>query len=499
MVFSSQIFLFWFLPWVLLLLWVAPRSLRNLLLTICSYVFYGWTNPIFVLLMFGSTLVDYCCGLALVSAVEGEGEGEGEGKGMRLQLAAGGDRSLRQRVALWTSIVVNLAVLGFFKYWNFGMEVWQELMTQMGADSSSSPGILRVTLPLGISFYTFQSMSYCIDVYRGAAPATRSFRDFACFVALFPQLVAGPILRYRDLSEQLRDRQVGRLSVASGAAFFSLGLARKVLLANPAGEAADLVFAASQPGFVAAWLGSIFFAMQIYFDFSGYSDMARGLGLMLGFRFPANFDAPYRAESLTEFWRRWHISLSGWLRDYVYFPLGGSRCGRGRTCVNLLLVLLLGGLWHGAAWNFLLWGAVHGVLLAAERLAGVKASVASHRRNATLWLQRLIRRGAVFAVVCITWVLFRSESIVQIRTLLGAMTGVDSAGPAAGILSAVLLQPWNLYVLGLGATVIWLSPSTERFVQRLTIVRALWVLLLLLLSVSMLSVQSRNPFIYFLF
>lgn len=493
MIFSSQIFLFWFLPWVLLLLWAAPRAIRNPLLTICSYVFYGWTNPVFVLLMFASTLVDYWCGLAIVSGAELSSDEK------QLQLSQGGDRSLRQRIALWTSIIVNLSVLGFFKYWNFGLDVWQELLTQLGEGAAVSPGVLRVTLPLGISFYTFQSMSYCIDVYRGTARATRSLWDFACFVSLFPQLVAGPILRYGDLSEQLRERQVSSLMLACGGAFFSLGLARKVLLANPAGEAADLVFAAGQPGFAAAWLGSVFFAMQIYFDFSGYSDMARGLGLMLGFRFPANFNAPYRAQSLTDFWRRWHISLSGWLRDYLYFPLGGSRSGTARTCLNLILVMLLGGLWHGAAWNFLLWGAVHGVLLTAERLVGVTATVEQNDGRKTVWLQRLIRQASVFAVVCLTWVLFRSESTVQMRALLGAMTGVDRAGPAADILCAVLLQPWNLLVLSVGACVIWLSPSTERFVQRLTVVRALWMVLLLLLSVSMLSLQSRNPFIYFLF
>lgn len=493
MIFSSSVFLFWFLPWVLLLVWGVPQRLRNLLLTVCSYLFYGWANPAFVLLMLASTVVDFCCGLMLVSGQKVQEDGQYPALSRQVH------RSRRQRLLLFCSVSVNLGVLGFFKYWNFGIEVWQQLLLQVSGTAVDVTGVLRVSLPLGISFYTFQSMSYCIDIYRGQARATRSFVDFACFVSLFPQLVAGPILKYRDLSEQLRTRRVSLVSIGTGAAFFTLGLARKVLLANPCGEASDLVFAAEAPGFSAAWIGTVFFAMQIYFDFSGYSDMARGLGLMLGFEFPANFRSPYRAESLTDFWRRWHITLSGWLRDYVYIPLGGNRRGALRTSVNLGTVMLLGGLWHGAAWNFLLWGAVHGAALIAERVLNISVLTRGPCSLLPAWLICWIRRTLVFLFLCFTWVLFRCGSTAEIGVMLGAMTGFRDAGPAAEILWTVLLQPWFVGVFSVAAAVLWLAPESEEFLQRITLVRAAWVLLLLPLTVCMMSAQTRNPFIYFLF
>lgn len=348
MVFSSHLFLFYFLPLVLLLYYAAPRRGRHLVLTLCSYWFYGWANPLFVFLMLFSTLVDYVCGLFM--------SGNWDGRHDRL-LEEGGARTSTQRVALVVSIVTNLGLLGFFKYFNFGVDSLNGLGRAFGVPGLQLDLAFRITLPLGISFYTFQSMSYTIDVFRGHARPIRNFIDFACYVSMFPQLVAGPIIRFQEVSEQLRQRSHTLEKFARGSAFLAMGLAKKVLLANPCGKVADTVFDAGSAGILESWYGLFAYAFQIYFDFSAYSDMAIGLGLMLGFVFAKNFDSPYCSRSITEFWRRWHISLSSWLRDYLYIPLGGNRRGPVRTYINLALVMLLGGLWHGASWNFVIWGA----------------------------------------------------------------------------------------------------------------------------------------------
>ena len=298
MVFSSYLFLFYFLPVALALYYASPRRLQHLALTVLSYVFYGWANPLFVPLLLFSTVVDYVCGLAVARARQ-----EGDG------------RTAKRAVA--TSIVTNLALLGFFKYFNFGIDSVNGLVAATGLDAWRLDVALRVTLPLGISFYTFQSMSYAIDVYRGRAEPVRNFIDFACFVSMFPQLVAGPIIRFSEVADQLRSRTHTMTKFARGVAFFSVGLAKKGVLANPCGKVADLAFEANALNVIDAWYGVTAYAFQIYFDFSGYSDMAIGLGLMFGFVFPKNFDSPYRSQSITEFWRRWHISLSTWLRDYL--------------------------------------------------------------------------------------------------------------------------------------------------------------------------------------
>ncbi len=278
-----------------------------------------------------------------------------------------------QRTAVIVSVCTNLALLGFFKYFNFGVASYDALLTVLGLDGLRLETVVRITLPLGISFYTFQSMSYSIDVFRGDAAVIKKGVDFACYVAMFPQLVAGPILRFSEVADQLRERSHTLEKAARGLAFFSLGMAKKVLLANPCGFVADAAFDAGSLQPLEAWTGVVAYAFQIYFDFSGYSDMAIGLGLMLGFVFPKNFDSPYKADSLTAFWRRWHISLSTWLRDYLYLPLGGNRKGPWRTYANLGIVMLLGGLWHGAAWNFVVWGGLHGAWLALERSLGKRS------------------------------------------------------------------------------------------------------------------------------
>ncbi len=354
MVFSSHLFCFYFLPLALALYYALPRRGRNLGLTLVSYLFYGWAHPAFVFLMLFSTAVDYCCGLALAR---------------RPPQAA-----RARRTALAVSVATNLSLLGFFKYFNFGVDSWNTTVAALGWQHLGLETALRVTLPLGISFYTFQSMSYTIDVYRGRCRALANPIDFACYVAMFPQLVAGPILRFSEVSEQLRERRHSLGKAARGCAFFALGMAKKILLANPCGKIADLCFGAGSLETFDAWYGAVAYGFQIYFDFSGYSDMAIGLALLFGFALPKNFDSPYRSRSITEFWRRWHMSLSRWLRDYLYVPLGGNRRGAARTYVHLAVVMLLGGLWHGAAWNFVAWGAFHGALLATERAWGRSGS-----------------------------------------------------------------------------------------------------------------------------
>ena len=334
-------------------------------------------------------------------------------------------------------------------------------------------------------------MSYSIDVYRGDARAIRHFPDFACYVAMFPQLVAGPIVRFSEVSEQLTGRTHTLAKFARGVAFFSLGMAKKVLLANPCGKVADTVFDAGSALPMDAWYGAVAYAFQIYFDFSGYSDMAIGLGLMLGFAFPKNFDSPYRAASITEFWQRWHISLSSWLRDYLYIPLGGNRRGTRRTYVNLALVMLLGGLWHGAAWNFVIWGAIHGVMLAGERAMG--------RESAYRRLPHAARVAATFALTTLAWVFFRSADLPRALSFLGDMAGVGPVQPGAALIGGIIYKPYYLLSMSAAAVVVWRAPQTWDWTRNLTAARALVCLLALWLSLAALATQSYNPFIYFIF
>ncbi|MEM7048018.1 MAG: MBOAT family protein [Acidobacteriota bacterium] len=469
MVFSSHLFVFYFLPLVLAAYWLLPSlRWRNRFLAIASYGFYGWANPVFLPLMLASTVLDYGCGRVV-----------------------SGDHPRRlRRLAVAASVVGNLSLLAYFKYAGFLSASARGALQAMGWDAVWEP-VLEVTLPVGISFYTFQSMSYTLDLYRGRGAPQKSFGDFACYVAMFPQLVAGPILRYREVAEQLRSRSGSLPAAARGASFFCLGMAKKVLLANPCGEIADLCFAASSLRPFDAWIGAFAYGFQIYFDFSGYSDMAIGLGLLLGFRFPKNFDSPYRAVSITDFWRRWHISLSAWLRDYLYIPLGGSRQGRWRTYRNLAVVMLLGGLWHGAAWNFVAWGAFHGGLLAVERWLGI-GQVTSSR-----W--RPLRAAVTFLLVTIGWVLFRADDLPAAGRYLGAMFALQGAPLAAGLLEGMLYVPYFTLTLAIAALVTWRAPQTWDWTRSLSPWRAGVALVLFASALSFLSTQGHNPFIYFRF
>jgi alginate O-acetyltransferase complex protein AlgI len=469
MVFSSYLFLFYFLPAALLLYYASPPRGRHLVLTVLSYIFYGWANPLFTPLLLLSTAIDYVAGGVI----------------------AGAPRTRRARTALVVSLCSNLGLLGFFKYFNFGVDNLAGLAEWLNLPSLAIDAALRVTLPLGISFYTFQSMSYTIDVYRGEAEPARSFIDFACFVSMFPQLVAGPIIRYRDVADQLRWRAHTVEKFSRGLAFLAVGLAKKVLIANPCGKIADLAFDAGSREPLEAWYGAAAYAFQIYFDFSGYSDMAVGLGLMMGFVFMKNFDSPYRAQSITEFWRRWHISLSTWLRDYLYVPLGGSRQGPRRTYVNLFIVMLLGGLWHGAAWNFVVWGALHGGLLAIERMRG---KAALYRR-----LPGPARVAATFVIVLVTWVFFRSPGVPEALRYLGDMAGLGVPEAGAALLGGIVYQPYYLMTFLAAAAIVWTAPQTWDWAESLNPRKALAATALMLLSIAALTTQAYNPFIYFIF
>ncbi|MBA4386868.1 MAG: MBOAT family protein [Verrucomicrobia bacterium] len=484
MVFSSHLFLFYFLPLALVLYFAVPIRWRNLVLTLVSYGFYGWANPLFVLIMLTTTVIDYICGLVLANPDAPFRKEPG-------LLQEGGPRSRAQKTALVVSLTSNLVMLGFFKYFNFGMDTVSALVNSLGVPGLSLDLAFKVTLPLGISFYTFQSMSYAIDVYRGHAKAIRSFTDFACFVSMFPQLVAGPIVRFSQVAEQLKERMLTMDKFGRGVAFFSIGMLKKILLANPCGKVADVVFNAASAGVGDSWLGAVAYAFQIYFDFSAYSDMAIGLGLMTGFVFAKNFDSPYLSESITEFWRRWHLSLSTWLRDYLYIPLGGNRKGSMRTYVNLFIVMLLGGLWHGAAWNFVVWGGIHGAMLSLERLRG-KHSIYER-------LPRAVRIATTFVIVLFSWVFFRADGLQAALEYCGRMLGIGAAGANAELLGGVVHQPYYVLTVAACAIVAWACPQTWDWTRRLTWPKAAAVVAALWISIMILTTQAYNPFIYFIF
>ena len=467
MVFTSHIFVYYFLPTVLCVYYLLPWRLRNGFLTLASYVFYGWWKPWFVTLMLTSTLVDYACARVISAPDAG---------------------AYRRRSALVVSLAVNLGLLGFFKYFMFTAANLSAAAELLGADALH---IVEITLPIGISFYTFQTLSYTIDVYRGVAPPVRRFTDFACFVALFPQLIAGPIVRYNTVAEQLAERSHTLTRFSSGAALFMLGFGKKILLANPLGQAADAAFAADGILTVDAWFGVCAYAFQIYFDFSGYSDMAIGLGRMFGFELPKNFNAPYLADSISDFWRRWHISLSTFLRDYLYVPLGGNRYGNRRTYINLAVVMLLGGLWHGANWTFVAWGAFHGLILAGERANG--------RRGMYAGLPRPLRVGLTFVLVLVSWVLFRAATLTDALQYLAAMVGAVESSPAAPLLAAKLYTPTHLLAMAACLGLSLQPVQTYEWVEQLTWPKVLTVTTLMLWALAEMNSQTFNPFLYFQF
>ena len=414
MVFSSLPFLFFYLPVVLLIYKLTPLKLRNLFLLLASLFFYGWGEPVYILIMFLSTAVDYT-------------------HGMLVERWRSDDRKARLAVA--SSVFFNLAILVFFKYWDF-------IAGNVNALTGLNLPIFGIPLPIGISFYTFQTMSYTIDVYRQSAPVQRNVITFGAYVTLFPQLIAGPIIQYKTVAEQLVSRTENLEKFVSGVRRFIVGLAKKVLLANAIGELWDQALASQSLTVAGAWLGLAAYAFQIYFDFSGYSDMAIGLGRMLGFEFIENFNYPYISRSVVDFWKRWHISLTTWFREYLYFPLGGNRVPRWKWVRNILIVWLLTGLWHGAGWNFLLWGLYYALFMLAERLFLGK------------WLEKLPRAlQHVYAlfVVLIGWALFAVEDMGRLGAYLSACFG---GAPLASAADGYYLMSYlpMLLILAVAAT-----------------------------------------------
>ncbi|MCP4902703.1 MAG: MBOAT family protein [bacterium] len=463
MVFASTIFLFYFLPLFLVIYYLAPRRARSLIIALASYLFYGWWRPDFVILMLISTVVDFACGKSIV----------------RDQ-----DCGKTGRVWVVVSATVNLGLLAYFKYANFGIDT---LNAALAPFQLGSLEWAEVVLPVGISFYTFQTLSYTIDVYRGTSQPVRGFTDFMCYVAMFPQLVAGPIVRYNTIAEQLHSRTHTGGKFYRGVLAFQAGLAKKVLIADMLAPVADRAFSMPELGLFDAWVGILAYTFQIYFDFSGYSDMAIGLGLMMGFRLPINFNRPYHAISITDFWRRWHISLSAFLRDYLYVPLGGNRKGPIRTYVNLAATMLLGGLWHGANWTFIAWGAYQGFWLIVERLGG--------KRPFYSRVPQSVQIGLTFIVVIFGWVLFRAESITHAVSYAGSMLGVH--GVEMG--TALVVEPLHIVAAVTAAVIVWGFPTTQTLVTRAAPQFAVAIQGAFLLALAQTHYADHVPFLYFQF
>ena len=467
MVFSTPIFLFYFLALTLLVYYLVPRKLRNPVVLIASLFFYYWGEQTYVAIMFLSTAIDYTHGL-LVERCKAKGNDKGA------------------RMAVASSVIFNLALLLFFKYWDF-------LAASFQAMGLNFMPVLGIHLPIGISFYTFQTMSYTIDVYRGDTRAQRSIINFGTFVTLFPQLIAGPIIKYKDLGDQIDQRDTSVEKFASGVQMFMIGMAKKVLIANNVGMLWD-TYKAMAPGdltVAGAWLGVIAFTFQIYFDFSGYSDMAVGLGRMLGFEFLPNFNYPYISKSITEFWRRWHISLSTWFREYLYIPLGGNRCSKPRWMFNLLVVWAATGIWHGASWNYLLWGLYFFVLLMLEKFFLLKAL---NKAPAVI--------GHVYTLflVVVSWAIFALEDFSQLGAYLKVMFGMGGVPLTNSDFGYYLTSYLPILCLAavastpLGATLYRKAPK-----KAAQAVGALLILAGLTVCTAYLVDGTYNPFLYFRF
>ena len=475
MVFSTPVFLFYFLVLTLLVYYLVPRKLRNVVILISSLIFYYWGEQTYVVIMFLSTAIDFTHGM-LVEHFKGKGQ------------------ITYAKMAVASSMFFNLLLLLFFKYWDF-------LASSLQAIGLTFMPVLGIHLPIGISFYTFQTMSYTIDVYRKDAPVQRNMVEFGTFVTMFPQLIAGPIVQYKTVAADLVHRVHTSENFALGARRFCVGLAKKVLLANSIGALWEECLAAQGAGtltVLGGWLGLAAYGFQIYFDFSGYSDMAIGLGRMFGFHFLENFNYPYLSRSVTEFWRRWHISLSTWFRDYVYIPLGGNRCSAARHIRNILVVWALTGFWHGAAWTFVAWGLYYALLLLGEKYLWGRALER---------LPALLRHLYALVLILLGWVLFRSESLTYAGRFISAMFGGAAGGWTDGRSLYYLLQfRWEL-LLAIPASLPLRDWALRRLEARDTALSGLvltWgpkaaALGLFALSFLRLVSSSYNPFIYFRF
>ncbi|MFC6225684.1 MBOAT family O-acyltransferase [Hymenobacter artigasi] len=474
MVFSSTLFLFYFLPGFLLLYYAVPKHLKNAVALLASLLFYAWGGLQFLALFVGSVGVNF----VLIRYMD-----------------ATPDR-WKQRIFLIISILLNVGMLFYFKYANFFLDNASAVRSYFGGPELTWE---KVVLPIGISFFTFEKLTYTVDVYRGVNKPLKSFWDFMLYIMLFPKMIAGPIVRFHEIAGQLTDRSAFDTvdQKLAGLFRFVIGLAKKVLIANVLGEQADQIFhmAPEALGAAQAWLGALAYTFQIYFDFSGYSDMAIGLGRMMGFQFPENFNNPYVSRSITEFWQRWHITLGRWMRDYLYIPLGGNRVSPSRLYVNLGTVFILSGLWHGAAWNFIAWGAYHGLFLILDRL----------------FLLRLYRplgplsMVPTFLITVVGWVLFRADSLHAAGRYLHAMLRLRTAAKELYFSG----EFWFTLLLAAGSCAVAAWPAVERwevgllarghFTLRGALGLAVCSAVLLVISLSYVVSNSFNPFIYFRF
>ena len=466
MVFSSTIFLCVYLPLVLLGYYICPKKGRNLFLLIASLVFYAWGEPKYVFLMIFSILVNYIFGRLMDKHRENK---------------------KRLKLMLVLSVVIDIGLLSVFKYTDF-------IITNVNAIFGANFDLLNIALPIGISFYTFQAMSYTIDVYRNDVRVQKNLIDFGMYITMFPQLIAGPIVRYADVQDQLADRSVTTVDFSEGVMRFVVGLGKKVLLANQMGAVWSEIYAlGGDVSALMAWTGAIAYTFQIYFDFSGYSDMAIGLGRMFGFKFPENFRYPYQSVSITDFWRRWHITLSTWFKEYLYIPLGGNRRGLARQALNLLIVWSLTGFWHGAGWNFVLWGLYYFVILFIEKLFLLKALDK---------LPKFFRHVYALLLIVIGWVIFASDDVSVLLPYLGSMFGAN--GAVGGMDVYTLLTKAVLLIICCIASTelpkkLFLSAAGAMNEKAAFTLKSVLTIALLALSMILLIGDSYNPFLYFRF
>lgn len=466
MVFSSTIFLCVYLPLVLLGYYICPKKGRNLFLLIVSLVFYAWGEPKYVFLMIFSILVNYIFGRLMDKHRENK---------------------KRLKLMLVLSVVIDIGLLSVFKYTDF-------IITNVNAIFGSSFDLLNIALPIGISFYTFQAMSYTIDVYRDDVRVQKNLIDFGMYITMFPQLIAGPIVRYADVQDQLAERSVTTADFSEGVMRFVVGLGKKVLLANQMGAVWSEIYAlGGDVSALMAWTGAIAYTFQIYFDFSGYSDMAIGLGRMFGFKFPENFRYPYQSVSITDFWRRWHITLSTWFKEYLYIPLGGNRRGLARQALNLLIVWSLTGFWHGAGWNFVMWGLYYFVILFIEKLFLLKALDK---------LPKFFRHVYALVLIIIGWVIFASDDVSVLLPYLGSMFGAN--GAIGGMDVYTLLTKAVLLIICCIASTelpkkLFLSAAGAMNEKAAFTLKSVLMIALLAMSMILLIGDSYNPFLYFRF
>lgn len=470
MLFSSITFLFIFLPLTLLLYYLVPVRMKNYVMLAASLIFYAWGEPVYIILMILSIILNYFCGQDIYEKR---------------------DNARAMKMSLMFGVVMNLLILGFFKYYGL-------LMDTINAILPINIPYRVLALPIGISFYTFQAMSYLIDVYRKEVKPQENILYFALYISMFPQLIAGPIVRYIDIEEQLKERSINSTKFGEGAMYFIRGLAKKVVLANTFGSVYEQVAAMQMGSFstLTAWVGAIAYAFQIYFDFGGYSDMAIGLGKMFGFEFLPNFNYPYIAKSITDFWRRWHISLSTWFREYVYIPLGGNRCTPSRHILNLLIVWMLTGLWHGAQWNFMFWGLYYGVILILEKyLWGSKIEK----------LPSAVQHIYAFVLVLFGWVFFFSPTLGYAGQYLKVMFGIGAKGIFDKQGFFMIFTNWLLIVIAVLAS----APRGYKLLKKITgcwqseevraIVTCAVYIAMFLLCIAFLVTETYNPFLYFRF